>query len=177
LPQDVFARISRAARQASFQAQTVCPHCGGLKWKDGSVCSFCGDSGTVITSSIHSDSQWLAGDKERVTADELAEAFNNDKPTGRVRALIQFPGLAARLDDEGKEALWQEVRRSPTLALFGHAPDVMAEIGGAEHVAQAAREYPLAARASLRALPVIREHHPRGSEIADAIASKGQEGE
>jgi len=107
-----------------------------------------------------------------VTADELAEAFASNQPTGRVRALIQFPGLAARLDDEGKEALWREVRSSPTLALFGHAPDVMAEIGGAEHVAYAAQENPMAARASLRALPVIREYHPRGAEIAREIEAE-----
>ena len=175
--QDVFARISRATRRASFQAQSVCPYCGGLKWGDGSVCPSCGDSGIVPATSIHPDSQWLAGDKDRVTADELAEAFASDQPTGRIRALIQFPGLAARLDGEGKEALWREVDRSPVLALFGHVPDVIAEIDGVEHVAHAARENPLAARASLRALPVIREHHPRGGEIADAIVSKGQEGE
>jgi hypothetical protein len=104
-----------------------------------------------------------------VTPRELAQAFAGPGEEGRLAALTRLPGLAAHLDEGGKRALWAEVQRAPAQALLGHVPDALAQADGVEQLAQAARREPAAARASLRALDVIRQHHPDGEAVAREI--------
>ena len=132
-------------------------------------CPYCHDGGQIDAGALPPESRRMAGDEPHVTADELARAFAAPGGEGRLAVLRRFPGLASRLDRAGQEALWDEVRRYPDLALMGHVPDALAEAGGVEHLARAAQQEPLAAGASLRALEVIGQRHSRGDEIVREI--------
>jgi len=165
---DVAALISLDGRREMYRQGETCPQCGGLKARE-SACPHCLDSGQIGADALPPESRWMAGGEAHVSAGELARAFSAPGDEGRLAALRRFPGLASRLDGADQEALWDEVRRYPGLALVGHVPDALAEAGGIEHLAWAAEQEPLAAGASLRTLVVIGQRHPRGEEILREI--------
>jgi hypothetical protein len=164
--------LSPQGRREVYRQAATCERCGALKARR-EPCLHCLGSGQVNVDALPPESRWLVGDRVQVTADELARAFAGPDKEGRLAALRRFPGLAAHLDEAGKAALWDEVRRYPALALLGHVPDALAGAGGVERLAWAAEQEPLAARASLRALAVIGQHHEAGERAVPVPGGNG----
>jgi hypothetical protein len=134
-------------------------------------CSF--HDGQIPAFLLPGNSRWMVGDKEQVTADELAQAFAGPGDQGRLAVLNRFPGLISRLGEDGKQALWAEVQRHPDKALSFYVPAALVEAGGTEYLVQAARREPAALRESLDALNMARQLHLEGVEITeDAIARR-----
>jgi hypothetical protein len=171
--------LSPQTRREMYRQAATCERCGALKARQ-EPCLHCLGSGQVNVDALPPESRWLVGDRAQVTADELARAFAEPDEEGRLAALRRFPGLAAHLDAAGKAALWDEVRRYPALALLGHVPEALAGAGGVEYLAWAAEQEPLAARAALRALDVIRQQRrarERGVPVpgGNGARQRGQE--
>ena len=139
-------------RQATYDGTEVCQHCGGIKDRFA-VCPRCGDTGEVSSGTLPYAVRGTAG-TERITADDLAAMVSRGEP-GALSIVRAFPGVAGRLDDSGKQRLFDAARRRPMMALLGRTPDALVEAGGADVLASIAEEKPCLARRSLRASAIL----------------------
>jgi hypothetical protein len=140
------------ARQSTYNGTEVCPHCGGIKDRLA-ICPRCGDTGEVSNDTLPHAVRGAAG-TERITADDLAAMVSRGEP-GALSIVRAFPGVAGRLDDRGKQRLFDAARRRPMMALLGRTPDALVEAGGADVLAAIAEEKPGLARKSLRASAIL----------------------
>jgi hypothetical protein len=150
IPNDVVAVID--GRRVVYETTVVCPHCGGIK-KRLDACSRCGDTGEVSGDALPPGVRDAVG-AERITADDLAAVVGRGAP-GTLAIVRAFPGVAARLDDEGRRRLFEAAQRHPMVALLGRTPDALVEAGGRDVLAAIAEERPRLARRSLRAKAIL----------------------
>jgi len=148
-PPDVTSIIE--GRRAVYEATEVCPDCGAIKDRLA-PCPRCAGSGEVSSDALPGPLRARMS-AERITADELAEMVSRGE--GTLDIVRAFPGVAERLDDQGRRSLFDAARRQPMMAMLGRTPDALVEAGGSDVLAQVAEAKPRLARRSLRTAAIL----------------------
>lgn len=139
-------------RQNVYDATEVCALCGSVKDR-GETCHHCNGSGEVPSSALPQSVRGVV-EVDRITADELATIVSQKKASA-LSVIKSFPGVAGRLDDEGRQCLFDAARQSPMEAMLGRTPDALMEAGGHDVLAEIAEREPRLAARSLRTSAIL----------------------
>lgn len=139
-------------RQSIYDATEVCAYCGGVKDR-GETCHHCNGSGAVLSSVLPQGVRGVTG-ADRITADELADVVSQKKASA-LSVVRAFPGVASRLDDEGRQCLFDAARQRPMEAMLGRTPDALVEAGGRDVLTEVAEREPRLAARSLRTSAIL----------------------
>jgi hypothetical protein len=137
--------VTLAARKDLWQQMGVCGQCHG-RMVEGE-CSLCHGRDNVLWDGVQIPSRALQ--QEVIQRAGKREASQD----GYLWLACQIPALANNSDVQ--HMIKTEVESHPAWALWGHAPDTLAQAGLGHLVVSAARACPEAARASLRASTVF----------------------
>ena len=146
--QQVRSLTSRKHRRQMFEAAQPCPQCGARVYQSsGETCPLCEDTGAIIW-----DGQALPPSQLQERVIEQAR-LGHRSDDGYVWIASYLPGVAQ--DADVQSMIRAEAAEHPTWALWGYAPDALAQAGMEDVVQSAAQAMPDAARVSLRALRAL----------------------